>query len=163
MESNIFSKNYLSFNIAEKTYVVPILSIVGVFGASRIIPITDKNNLVVGIFNMNNFNIPIFDLRLIMNKPNIMYPNRTCVLVACIVVMGQEKLVGFVVDSLYRIYNLPLLEIENLPVYNENEYISAALNKDGKLIMILSLEKIINKLKIMSLLKEFQIFENSLI
>lgn len=162
LESNEFSKNYLLFIIDKKTYAVPILSLVGVIGTSKIVPVADKNISLVGTFNTENFIIPIIDLRLVMNKPDIMNPNKTCVLIACIEVDGQGKLAGFIVDSLAGVHHLPLTKIEKLSVYNQNEYITAVANIDEKLIMILSLEKIINKKEIISFLDEFQDFEDRL-
>lgn len=162
MENCKLKRDYLTFVIDDKTFAVPILSLMGVIGNPNIIPIKEAIEPVLGVFYMNNFNVPIFDLRLILNKPDVMYPNRTCVLVVRAAFKGQEKLVGFIVDSLYSIYHIQISEIEKLSAYSENEFIEGVITKDEKMVMILALEKIINKADLILFLNQFWNYENNI-
>lgn len=161
-EKNIYNKSFLTFTIDDKIYAVPVLSLIGVVGNPKIISITDNIESLVGVFYAKNFNIPVFDLRLILNKPNTKIPNKTCALIVRVIFKNEAKLVGFIIDYLYGIYNIQLSEIEKLPVYNENEFVSKIVAKNEKMIMMLELDKIINKWDVISFLNQFWNYENKL-
>lgn len=153
---------YLTFVIDDKIYAIPILSLTGIVGNPKTIQIKDPIDSIVGIFNTNGFNIPLFDLRLILNKPNVISPTKTCVLVVRAIFKGQEKLVGFIVDSLSIICHFHPSEIKKLSAYNENEFIEGVAINDEKMFMILALEKIINRQDIIRFLNEFWNYEDDM-
>lgn len=160
MDNSKFNNDYLSFIIDDKTFAVPILSLQGIVGNPDISPITDHLEFVVGIFYMNNCNIPILDLRVILKKPNLISPNKTCVVIVRISFKGQEKLVGFIVDSFFSIEHLQISEIKKLPSVDCNDFIEGVCYQQDKMVLLLSLEKIINEKNIICFLNQLWNYEN---
>lgn len=155
MKNSKFNRDYLTFIIDDKAFAVPILSLQGIIGNPNIEPITDSFEFVVGIFYMNNYGIPILDLRTILNKQNTINPNKTCVVIVRVSFKGQEKFVGLIVDSLYSIFHIQVSDIEILPSCEKNEYINGVSNQQNKIILILNLEKIINSENVICFLNQF--------
>lgn len=155
MPNNKFNKDYLSFVIDDKTLAVPVLSLKGVIGNPNIIPIADSSEIVVGKFYINSLYIPILDLRIILNKPNLMYPNKTCLIIVRVSFKGLEKMVGFIVDSLLCIHHIQISDVEKLPVCKCNQYIDWVNYQQDKMILLLNLEKIINDKNAIYFLNEF--------
>lgn len=151
----VLSKDFLTFVIDDKNYAVPLLCLQGIIGNPNIDPAENAPDFVEGFFNINNFEIPIIDLRLILNKPSLICPNKTCVVIVRISFKGIERLVGFVVDSLFGVDRIQISEIEKLPACEANEYIDGVSYVKEKMVLFLSLEKIINENKIISFLNDF--------
>lgn len=145
MVSNEYKEYYISFIIDDKTYAAPISSIEKVVENPNIMLIAGKSESLVGLFNMNNFNVPVFDLRLLFNENDVLKPIKTCLLVASVAFKGQEKIIGFIVDSAHKIYHIQADDLVKIPAYSKNEYIEAVFNIDEKLIMILSIDNIIKQ------------------
>lgn len=160
MNSNKNSKKYLSFIIDDKTYALPILTLTGIIGNPKIVPITDAIESVVGIFYMKGNNIPVLDLRIILNKQDVFYPNKTCILLVNVSFKNQKKIVGFVVDSVCCTTYINELEINTLTTYSEDEFIKKVAVNNEKLIMILALDNVINKPDIILFLNQFWNYEN---
>lgn len=152
---NIVNKDILTFVIDDKTYAFPILYLEGVIGNPNIITLGEAPNFVVGDFCINNSCVPIMDLRIILNKPNLIYPQKTCVIIVRASFKGAEKLVGFIVDSFDSIFHIRIGNIEKLPFSECEEFITGLVNEKDKMILILNLEKIINSENVISYLNEF--------
>lgn len=159
MENNKSNKNYLTFIIDDKRFAFPILSLQCIVGNPNINLIKNSFEFVIGIFCMNDYNIPVLDLRTILNKPNITYPNKTCLLVVRVSFKGNEKLVGFIVDSLCNICHLQVSEIEKLPACKKNDFIEGISNQKDKMTLHINLGKIINDEKVIYFLNQFWGFE----
>ncbi len=153
-ESN-FNHDFIAFVIDDKVFAVPILSLQGIIGNPCIVEIPQSPDFVVGIFHLNNFYIPILDLRTILDKPNLIYPNKTCTIIVRVSFKKQEKLVGFIVDSLCSINHIKISDIDKLPSYENNDFIEGISYKEDKMILLLNLEKIINKSDVIYFLNQF--------
>lgn len=154
-QENIVKKDILTFVIDDKTYAFPILYLEGVVGNPNIITVDEAPDFVIGDFYINNSYTPIMDLRIILNKPNLIYPKKTCVIIVRASFKGTEKLVGFIVDSFDSIFHIKVGNIEKLPFSESEEFITGLVNEKDKMILILNLEKIINSESVISYLNEF--------
>ena len=161
METNKNTGIHITFVVDDKTYAVPALSLQGIIGNPKITPIINAPEFVIGFFTMNDLLIPILDLRLILKRPNEVHPNKTCVIIVRVAFRGQEKLVGFIVDSLYSLYHIEISEIERLSSYNKTEFIEGVITKEDKIILLLSLEKIINEKNVIYFLNCIWNFEDN--
>lgn len=84
----------------------------------------------------------------------MIYSNKTCVIIVRVSFKGQEKLVGFVVDSFFNVYQAQTDKIENLPPIEDNEFINSVITEKDKMILLLNIEKIINTKKIILFLNQ---------
>jgi chemotaxis signal transduction protein len=72
---------------------------------------------------------------------------------------GQDKLVGFIVDSVSYVSTFLACQIEKLPSIGENEFISGVANTEEQMVFLLDLDKIINEDNLIYFLNEFWILE----
>lgn len=152
---NVLKKDLLTFVIDDKTYAFPILCLQGVIGNPNISQIENSPYFVVGRVTAGNVEIPVLDLRIILNRPNLIVPNKTCVVFVRVAFKKMEKLVGFVVDSLYSVYHICAEMIKKFPFNEDEEFITGLFQEQDKMILLLDLEKIINEDNIILFLNKF--------
>lgn len=149
------NNNYLAFNIDDKTLAVPLLSLQGAIGNPYIKPITNSPEFMVGTYYINSSYIPILDLRTILNKPDLIYPDKSCVIVVRVSFKGLDKPVGLVVDSFFSVQQILTTDIMKLPSFEDTEYIDGVSYQSDKMILHLNLERIINEKKVICFLNAF--------
>lgn len=153
-------RKYLTFSIDNKTYAVPALSLSGVFANPDVAILAMAPKFVAGIFFNETFNIPIIDLRLLLKRPNPNNLEKTCAIIVSVNFKGQDKLVGFIVDSVSYVSTFLACQIEKLPSIGENEFISGVANTEEQMVFFLDLDKIINEDNLIYFLNEFWILES---
>lgn len=154
-KENINNQDFLTFVIDDKTYAFPVLNLQSVVGNPDISKVTDAPEFVAGVYHVNGFYTPILDLRVILNKPNLIYPTRTCVIIIRTSFKGTEKLVGFLVDSLFSIYHILVNSIKKLPFDEDEKFIDGIISEKDKIILLLNLKEIINEENVISFLNQF--------
>jgi len=149
------NKKYLIFSIDDKAYAVPVLSLHGVVANPNVSKLTAAPKFVTGNFHIGHFNIPIIDLRLLLQKPDPTSPDKTCAIIVRVRFKEDDKLVGFIVDTVSGVNNIPEYKIGKLPSMGENEFISRVTNIQEQMIFFLDLNKIINEDNLIYFLNDF--------
>lgn len=152
MENNRFKEDYLTFVIDDKTYAFPVLNLEGVIGNPQILSVINAPTFVNGITCVKEQFVPVLDLRLILNRPNINKPGKVCMIIVRVVSNNMKRLVGFIVDSLFNIYDFNTYKIEKLPFNENEEFVKGVVNVDNKMILPLDLARLINSERIISFL-----------
>lgn len=152
MENSRFKEDYLTFVIDDKTYAFPVLSLEGVIGNPQILSVINAPAFVNGITCIKEQFVPVLDLRLILNRPNIYKQGKVCMILVRVVLNNIKRLVGFIVDSLFNIYDFNAYKIEKLPFNENEEFIKGVVNIDDKMILPLDPARLINSERIVSFL-----------
>lgn len=149
---------YLTFQIAEEEYGIPIQNIKEIIGMMDITSIPKTPEYIKGVINLRGKIIPIMDLRLKFNLSEIKYNHRTCIIVVEINLEDTKKLMGIVVDTVSEVVNIQKSEIEQSPQYGndiEQEFLTGLGKVKGKVILLLEIEKVLN-MEEMVILKEMK-------
>ncbi|EKQ56746.1 MULTISPECIES: chemotaxis protein CheW [unclassified Clostridium] len=149
---------YLTFQIAEEEYGIPIQNIKEIIGMMDITSIPRTPEYIKGVINLRGKIIPIMDLRLKFNLAERVYNHRTCIIVVEINLADTKKLMGIVVDTVSEVVNIQKAEIEQSPQYGtdiEQEFLTGLGKVKGKVILLLKIEKVLN-MEEMVLLKEMK-------
>lgn len=155
LKSNIDNQDLLSFVLDDKMYAFPILCLRGVIGNPSIVSIINAPNFVNGLIYIDNQFIPILDLKLILNRPNLTNQNEICVIIVRVSFRGEKKLVGFIVNSSLNTLNVQKKDIKKLPTIENEEFIDGLIDIKNKIVLLLDLEKIINENRLISFLNQF--------
>lgn len=126
-------------------YGFPIMQVDGIISIPKIVPIHRTPNYFKGIINVRGQIVPVIDLRLLFNMTEINYGEQTCVVLVNTKIDGNEKIIGFVVDTVSEVFDIPKSEIENSPsdlVRTQNNFLSGIGKIKDKIIMILDVDKI---------------------
>lgn len=141
------SEQFLVFLLDKKNYGFPILKIDGIISIPKINPMPKTPKFMKGVINVRGQIIPIIDLRLIFGMNEIEYNEQTCVVLIKIYIKNSEKLIGFVVDTVSEVFDIPVSEIDTLPSYGteiNGEFLKGVGKVKDKIIMLLNIDKIID-------------------
>ncbi|MEF9983826.1 MAG: chemotaxis protein CheW [Oscillospiraceae bacterium] len=133
---------YLTFLTDNQLFGVSIAQIMQIVGMQEITPIPEFPKYMKGIINLRGNIIPVMDMRLRLNREEISYNERTCIIVANI----EEKFVGLIVDEVDEVRNISQENISLPPKVksNENNFVSGVAKLENKIALILDLLKILN-------------------
>lgn len=154
-KKKILRQEYLTFVIDDKIYAFPVLCLQCVLGNPDTTLLNAAPKFAVGVSHLKNYNIPVLDLRTILNKPDKLVLNKICIVIVRVSFKKEEKLVGFIVDSVFTICKVDKNAIVKLPFYEDEKFISAIIQKKDKIGLILDPEKIINDDNVILFLNQF--------
>lgn len=147
--------DFLTFKIDDKSYAFAVKNLYGVVANPKIRLLTNAPELCVGVMEVNKLYVPVIDLRLMLEKPNYLYPNRTCIIIVRVSFKAQEKLVGFIVDSVLKIQHVKINNIKKLPDIENKGFISSVIAEKDKIILPLNIREIINNEELITFLNQF--------
>lgn len=143
----VASQNFLAFFLNEKNYAFPILKVNEVIVLPEITPMPKAPIYMKGVINLRGSIIPIIDLRLALNMEEVEYNKQTCVIIVKMQIDNNEKMVGFIVDCVSEVFEIPLGSIENAPSYGEkldDDFLKGIGKVKDKIIMLLDIDKILS-------------------
>lgn len=152
LDEDTLKDKYLTFYTDKQLFGISISEVVQIVGMQEITAVPEFPSYAKGVINLRGIIIPIIDVRLRLKKEEIVYNERTCIIVTNI----NGTNIGFIVDSVNEVTNIYNDNISNPPQMGAdyiNTYITgiAKLNKD--IVLLMDLKKILNE-------KELEIITN---
>jgi len=99
---------YLTFHIGGEDYAISIKHVIEIIGMLKITEVPQTPHYIKGVINLRGKVIPVMDIRLRFKMPARDYDERTCV----IVVNFNDNVVGFVVDTVSEVLDIPPESVE---------------------------------------------------
>lgn len=147
-ETIIKTGKYLTFTLENEEYGIGILKAKEIIGMMAITSVPRTPDFVKGVINLRGKVIPVIDLRLKFNMVAIPYTDRTCVIVVEIDSDSETVLIGIVVDSVSEVLSINESEIEDSPAFGtklETDYILGMAKTDGRVKILLDIDKVLSK------------------
>lgn len=135
-EENTQANKYMLFNIGDEVYGIGIEHVTEIIEIQKITDVPDMPSFVKGVINLRGRVIPVMDLRLRFAMEERAYDDRTCI----IIVNVERVALGFIVDTVAEVQDIPESEIEPAPNFRgdtEKERYISGLGKVGDEIKIL--------------------------
>ena len=148
---------FLTFNLDENDYGIPILKVSEIIGITKITPVPKTPDFVKGVINLRGKIIPAMDLRLKFGMIERVYDQNTCIIIINIELNGSQKQIGIIVDIVSEVCNILASDIEEPPTYGsekEDSFLSGVGKIKDKVVMLLNIEKVLNTNEIVKLLTE---------
>ena len=111
---NNASQEYLGFLLGNEEYVIDILKVQEIRGYTTPTKIAQSPDFVKGVINLRGNIVPIVDLRIKFDLPEISYTPFTVVIILNVC----KKIVGIVVDSVSDVFNINVDEIKPAPEFS---------------------------------------------
>ena len=143
-EDDSLEEKYLTFMLGDEEFGVRIGFVTEIIGIQAITFVPDLPIFVKGIINLRGQIIPVIDVRLRFQKPEIEYNDRTCIIVLQI----RDLPIGFIVDSVAEVDQIQDTNIIPPPKAKTSyhqQYISGIGKVQDKIILIMDCEKLINE------------------
>ena len=137
------ANKYLNFRIGEESYGIYIKHVREIIELQNISEVPDMPDYVKGVINLRGKVIPIVDIRLRFQFEERKYDDRTCI----IVVEINNSVIGFVVDTVEDVLEIPEKEVEPAPKFKtasgKDRYISGVGKVGDTVKILLDIEKLI--------------------
>jgi purine-binding chemotaxis protein CheW len=138
---------YLTFMMDEEEYGIEILSVQEIRGWEPMTVIPNSPDYVKGVINLRGTVVPVIDLRLRFQLPEVDYFDVTVVVIVKVAIGDKEKIMGIVVDAVSDVYNLNKEIATKAPDVGESvnkPFIDGLINVEDKMVVLLDLEKILD-------------------
>ena len=137
----------VSFKVGNEEFGVDILKVQEINKMTVITKVPNSPEFVEGVINLRGRVIPIIDLRKRLGMPEKEHDKNTRI----VVVELASKTVGFVVDAVSEVLRISKDITEKPPELVagvDSEYITSVAKLDDRLLILLDLERVLNKEKI---------------
>lgn len=140
-------QQYLTFIMAGEEYGVDILCVQEIRGWESATPIPNAPPTVKGVINLRGTIVPIVDLRRCFGLDAIEYTPITVVIVVKVNGPKGARTMGIVVDAVSDVYNIDDTEVKAAPDLGdtvETEFVKGLVSINGKMVILLELEKLLD-------------------
>jgi len=134
---------WVTFRLGEEIYGIDVLQVQEVLRITEISPVPGAPHYVLGIINLRGNVVTVIDARNRFGLP----PKETDDASRIIVVDAFDKVVGLLVDNVSEVAYVPNSQIEvgpNVGADDGNKFVSGVSNRDGDLLIMVDLGKLIN-------------------
>jgi purine-binding chemotaxis protein CheW len=139
---------YLTFSLASEEYGISIFKVKEIIGMMPITPVPRTPAFVKGVLNLRGKVIPIIDLRLKFGMEEMVYSERTCIIVVEIAGQAGSMLLGIVVDAVSGVINIKRADIEEAPKFGsqlDTGYILGLATINGGVKILLDIGQVIGR------------------
>ena len=134
---------WVTFRLGDEIYGIDVLQVQEVLRITEISPVPGAPHYVLGIINLRGNVVTVIDARNRFGLP----PKETDDASRIIVVDAFDKVVGLLVDNVSEVAYVPNSQIEvspNVGADDGNKFVSGVSNRDGDLLIMVDLAKLIN-------------------
>ena len=132
------------FKLGEEEYGIDIMKVVEIVLHQAINRVPDAPSYIEGIVNLRGDIHPIYNLRKRFNMVEHEADESTKI----IIIKTIEMNIGFIVDYVSEILNIPEEEIEDAPNIissrPEDQYIQGIAKQDNRIIVLLDIDKLVS-------------------
>lgn len=152
IEEDTQKNKFLTFSLGQEYYGIDILYVTEIVGIQPITVVPEYPDFFKGIINLRGEIIPVMDARIKFKKEELIYNDRTCIVV--INVSGLS--IGIIVDAVSEVLNIDEDHIVKPPNLSQQgrKYIKSIGKSEGHVILILDCEKLLNEDELEVLLNE---------
>lgn len=133
----------LTFTLGQEEYGIQILKVQEIKGYAPPTPIPNTPCHVKGVINLRGTIVPIVDLRSKFGMETIDYTPFTVIVVTQ---LQGDKIVGFIVDAVSDVLNVPASDIHRTPEFDgqvDTTFVSGLAKIGDRIVILLDIEKIL--------------------
>lgn len=136
-------QQWLTFSLADEEYALTINSVSEIIKPREVTDIPRVPAFIRGIISLRGIIVPVFDLNQRLNLGSTELSNTSRIIVC----QDDERLAGFLVDSINQVVNVPLANIEPPPTVLsglDRDFVEGVGRVDDKMLILLHLSNVIN-------------------
>lgn len=148
---------YLTFVLDEEEYGISILRVREIFGYTQVTPVPKTPGYVRGVINLRGQVIPIIDLRVKFGMRTGEISSETCIIVVEAKLEsdeGQDVLMGFIVDRVQEVLDIPESNIDAAPSFGadiDTKYIQGMGKVDEEVKILLDIDEVLGEEELVAL------------
>jgi chemotaxis signal transduction protein len=144
----------VTFRIATEELGLPITDVYEIIFVPQVTSIAKAPKSIVGVINLRGEIIPVIDLRIQFLKEPIKSKKQRI-----IITRSQGRVIGLLADEVKEVLRIDESSLEPVPdtiVTAQTAYMSAICKKDNRLIILLHLDHLLNKLEMNFIINEVE-------
>lgn len=148
---------FLTFELGEESYGIPILKIKEIIGMMPITEVPRLPDFIKGVINLRGKIIPVIDLRLKFDLKEREYDERTSIIVMELATEGATKISGMIVDTVQEVLDIDDSGIEPPPHYGtdvDQTFLTGMGKVKDSVIMLLNADRILSSDEMQKIEKE---------
>lgn len=133
---------FLTFVLGNEEYGVEILKVQEIKGYAAPTPLPNAPGYVKGVINLRGTIVPILDLRRKFNMIEVEYNKFTVI----VVVQVKGKVMGFIVDAVSDVLNVPKADIQAPPDFSgrvDVSFINGLAKVGEKIVILLDIDRLL--------------------
>lgn len=145
---------YLTFRVAHDEYGVAILGVREIVPFRPLTRIPTTPSYIRGVFNLVGRVIPVIDLSVKFGFGESLIHSRSCVVVTELPLDGDMTMLGFLVDAIGEVVDLPREAIEPPPPFGipvRLDYLAGVGRCAGRMVLLLDIERVLSSLEILGM------------
>ena len=140
---------YLAFLLGREEFAIQVLKVREIMGIQEITAVPQTPAYMKGVINLRGKVIPVVDLRLKFNLPEMDYTQRTCIIVVQVQSAGVVLQTGIIVDTVSEVLNLAAGDVEDTPDFGAGSlsafsYLLGMAKVKGKVKILLDIDQILS-------------------
>ena len=132
---------FLTFALGREAYGIEILKVQEIRGYEAVTTIPNAPAYLKGVINLRGTIVPIVDLRIKLNFPNVEYTKFTVVIILNV----ASRVIGVVVDSVSDVLALAAEQIKPAPGFSgafDTEYILGMATVENRTLILIDIERL---------------------
>ena len=133
---------YLTFTLGSEEYGIDILRVQEIRGYDAVTKIANAPEFIKGVINLRGVIVPIVDLRIRFNLPDIEYGQFTVVIILNVL----NRTIGIVVDGVSDVVALPIDAIKPPPEFGttfDTQYLMGLGTVQDHMLILVDIEKLL--------------------
>ena len=134
---------WVTYKLGEETYGINVMQVQEVLRHTEIAPVPGAPDYVLGIINLRGNVVTVIDTRARFGLPSFDISDNTRI----VIIESDDQVVGILVDSVAEVVYLRSSEVDSAPNVGTEEsakFIQGVSNRDGKLLILVDLNKLLN-------------------
>jgi purine-binding chemotaxis protein CheW len=138
---------HLVFRLEGEEYGFPVLKVQEIVRWTEVTRVPRVPEFILGVINLRGRVVPVIDLHARFGLPPAPVTPRTCVIVLQVAREGGLLMSGVVADDVLEVLDVPAEQIGPPPEFGgrvHTEFIAGIVQAEGRVILLLSAEKILD-------------------
>lgn len=152
-----YAGKYMTFKLAQEEYGLEILKVREIIGLLDITRVPRASSFVRGVINLRGKVIPVIDLRLKFNMPQVEATDQTVIIVVQYNYNNVDATMGILVDEVVEVLDIQAENIEPPPNFGggevNTEFILGVGKADKRVVFLLDIGKVLSHGEVLSLVQ----------
>ncbi|MFP5506937.1 MAG: chemotaxis protein CheW [Gammaproteobacteria bacterium] len=141
--SNDSTLQCVTFRLQDEIYGINVMQVQEVLRVTEIAPVPGAPHYVLGIINLRGNVVTVIDTRERLGLDAKEVDESTRI----VIIEAEKMVVGILVDAVAEVVDLRMSEVESAPSVGNDEsskYIQGVASRDGELLILVDLNKLLN-------------------
>ena len=155
MSENI-TQQYLTFGLGEEVFALETGSVREVIELVPVTRIPKTPPFMRGVINLRRHAVPVVDLRIKFDMPQVKDTVNTCIIIVDVEVEGESCYMGAIVDSVREVFEMSSDQINPPPRMGtsiRSDFIKGMGKQDEEFIMILDISKVFSQEELQAIIE----------